>query len=370
MARHLRGDRRPRRRTVLALVGTLVLGLVLGVGGSLLLEDAPTRVDSGPQERGADDDGPEGTATLEPDAGPITIAFVGDVRADGPLAARLADSPDDFVGPFAEVLRDADLAVAGLDAVIATGAAPAGGAVAPPAILDALAAGGIDVVSAANEHVLDLGPEGLDEMVAVREARSDGMVIGVGADETEAYAPFVREVGGHTVAVIAATQVLDADDIAAATAGPGTPGVASAKRVDRLVAEVEAARDTADTVVVVLQWGIEGETCPSPGQEELAAALVEAGADVVTGAGAEWTQGTGRLGDPLVGYGLGTFLVDGREADETGVLLVEIDDRRVVGYRWAPGRLAGGVPQPLMGDDADVAVANWEFRRTCTDLTP
>lgn len=354
---------------MLALVGTLVLGVVLGAGGSLLLEDAPTRVDTATGDGGAAD-GVDGTATLEPAAGPVTIAFVGDVRADGSLAARLAESPDGFVGSFAEVLRDADLAVASLDTVIATGAGPDGVAAAPPTLLDALAASGIDVVSAANEHALDLGPEGLTEMLAARQARGDGMVIGVGADEGEAYAPFVRDVGGHTVAVIAATQVLDAEDIAAATAGPGTAGVASAKRVDRLVAEVEAARAAADTVVVLLHWGIEGETCPSPGQQELAAALVEAGADVVTGAGAEWTQGTGRLGDALVGYGLGTFLVDGREADETGVLVVEIDDRRVVDYRWVPGRLAGGVPQPLTGADAGTAVTNWEFRRTCTDLTP
>lgn len=361
--RHLR-RRRGSARAVLVACVVLVVGAGLGAGGSFLLEDRPGRSDADVGAGAA-----PGSATLDPEPGPITIALVGDVTADGLLADRLADPTGDFVGPLADVLRHADLAVANVDAAIAEDVADAAGAAtAPPAILDALAAAGVDVASVANDEALDLGVEGLYQTLGADEGRR--MVIGIGPDEASAYAPFVRQVGGRTVAVIAATQVLEPDRIASDTARPEQPGVASAKRVDRLVAEVEAARAAADTVVVYLHWGAPGETCPSASQQELAAALVGAGADIVAGPGSGRVQGAGRDGQALVAYGLGRFLADDADEAETGVLLVQVDGRDVVGAEWVPARRTGGVPVPLEGEQAAAAVAEWERRRACTGLNP
>lgn len=311
-----------------------------------------------------------GSAVLSPAPGPITIALGGDVTGGASLAERLGGPPGDLLGPLAEVIGTADLAVVDLDAAVTDD--PAGdretGAV-PGAVLGALRAAGVDVVSAANDRSLDLGAGALLGAVAAVE---DGpAVIGVGADEGSAYRPFVRDVGGHTVAVIAATQLLDPDRIASDTAGSTNPGVASAKRVDRLLAEVAAVRAEADIVVVYLHWGTAGETCPDPSQQELAAALVGAGADVVAGPGAGRSQGAGRSGDALVGYGLGTLLGAGPEGADAGVLLVRVDGQQVLSLDWVPAGLgADGLPAPLTEDEATAARADWESRRACTDLTP
>lgn len=362
--RHLRRGRGSARRAVLVGCVVLVVGAAVGAASSFLLEDRPGQPDADVGAGAA-----LGSAMLDPEPGPITIALVGDVTADGPLADRLVDPAEDFVGPLADVLGEADLAVANVDAAIAEDVADAAGAAtAPPAILDALAGAGVDVASVANEQGLDLGAEGLYQTLGADEGR--GMVIGVGPDEASAYAPFVRQVGGHTVAVIAATQVLEPDRIASDTARLDQPGVASAKRVDRLVAEVESARAVADTVVVYLHWGAPGETCPSASQQELAAALVEAGADIVAGPGSGRVQGAGRAGRALVAYGLGRFLADDADEAESGVLLVQVDGRDVLGAEWVPARRTGGVPVPLEGEEAAAAVAEWERRRECTGLTP
>ena len=307
----------------------------------------------------------------------ITIAFVGDVNHEGSLRTRLSDRPEDFVGPFAELLRSADLAIANLEAALTTG----GSAVpkeftfrAPPEILDALMAGGVDVVSAANNHGIDFGTSGLDDTLATKRAR-DGVggirVIGVGGDEDEAYAPFVADVRGQRVAVIAATQVLDSDLIRAWTATDEQAGLASAKRVDRLVEEIERTRADADTVIVFLHWGVETETCPSSSQQELARTLADAGADLIVGTHAHRVQSGGRLGNAFVGYGLGNFLF-GAVSDESaksGVLLVTVDGRDVVDYEWKPGRISDRVPMPLDGGDAVAAVDEWNDLRSCTNLT-
>jgi len=90
--------------------------------------------------------------------------------------------------------------------------------------------------------------------------------------------PYTTTVHGQHSAIIAATQVIDSDLQAAWTATATQPGLASAYDVYDLVAAVEAARKTADTVIVYLHSGTELDACPNPLQEPLARVLVQAGA--------------------------------------------------------------------------------------------
>ena len=302
----------------------------------------------------------------------ITIAFAGDMNFEGALRNRLDADPSTAVGPFAEVLSGADLAIGNLETAIATGGTRADKRFtfrAPANAIDALRAGGFDAVSMANNHGMDFGAGGLAETLAVKRAQADGFVIGIGGDEDEAFAPFRAEVRGQRVAVIAATQVLDDNLIDSWTATDTQSGLASAKRVDRLVAEVRAARATSDTVVVFLHWGRETETCPTSNQQALAQALVDAGADAVVGGHAHRLQGGGRLGGAFVHYGLGNFLFKENSAEgaRTGVLELTITGRQVDGYRWIPGRISGSVPRPLAGTDATSELSYWESLRGCAD---
>jgi len=364
-ARHLRPARGSALRTVLVALGVLLAGLSVGAGG-VLVEDGRLRVGAGA------DDEPEGpgTARLVPDPGPITLALLGDLRIDGAAARRLDGSPDELLGPWADAVRDADLALANVEVPVVDGSvAVDGGDPAEPAVvLDGLAGAGIDVVSVANDHGLERGPGAIYETLTLEDARPE-MVVGIGADEDAAYAPSVREVGGTTIAVVAATHVLPPERIADSTAGPDRPGLASAKRADRLVAEVAAAREFAELVVVVLHWGVEGETCPTAGQRELATALVDAGADVVAGSGARAVLGAGRSGSALVAYGLGGFL-GGADGEDAGLLLVQVDDGVVQSHEWRPGRLVDGVAEPRAGDEAGIVLVDWDRRRECAGLDP
>ena len=177
---------------------------------------------------------------------------------------------------------------------------------------------------------------------------------------------------GQRIAIIGATQVLDDELISAWTAGPAKPGLASAKDVPRLVRAVRAARATSDTVVVFLHWGVELRQCPSPDQRALAKQLVAAGADIVVGGHAHRVQGAGRMGRALVGYGLGNFVWYGTSelSTQTGVLVVTVEQRHVLGYRWVPARIVDGVPRPLTGAERGRELANWRSLRGCTGLKP
>ena len=206
--------------------------------------------------------------TPRPDGKPVVLAFGGDVHFEGVLESKLAADPSGMLDPIEPVFRRADLAVVNLETAVTTGGSPTAKAFTfrtPATAFAALRGGGVDLASMANNHGLDYGVEGLrDSLAAAKRYRFP--VVGIGLNDAQAYRPFRATVKGQRIAVIGATQVLDDELISAWTAGPGKPGLASAKDVPRLVRAVRAARTTSDTVVVFLHWGIELEQCPSADQ--------------------------------------------------------------------------------------------------------
>lgn len=305
----------------------------------------------------------------------VTLAFGGDVHFEGRIRARLQADPSSVMAGVAPLLKAADVAVVNLETAVTTrGTAVPGKQYsfrAPATAFDALAAGGVDVATMANNHGMDFGRQGLEDSLDASDA-GGVPVVGIGRNAEEAYRPFLTEVKGQRIAVLGATQVLDDDVRVAWTATDAQPGLASAKEVARLTAAVRAAREQADTVVVYLHWGTEGSTCPNAAQPPLAQALVEAGADVIVGGHAHRLAGAGRMGSAFVAYGLGNFVfyTDSGPGAETGVLTVTVTGRDIDRYSWAPARLVGQLPRPLQGAAADQAAAAWDRLRPCTGLDP
>ena len=128
-----------------------------------------------------------------------------------------------------------------------------------------------------------------------------------------------------------------------------------------LVAAVEAARKTADTVVVYLHWGTELDACPNPLQEPLAQVLVQAGADIVVGTHAHVLLGGGYLGSAYVDYGLGNFAFYDNSPPEnaSGSLVITATGRHIDQVTWRPALIVDDLPQPLSGDEASAALAAW-----------
>lgn len=315
---------------------------------------------------------PRAIAKREGSRKPVVLAFAGDVHFESPIASKLRAGPSGVLSSIGPVLRRADVTVVNLETAVTTRGAPAPKQYvfrAPPSAFSALAAGGVDVASMANNHGMDYGEAGLrDSLAAARKAGFP--VIGIGLDSKRAYAPFRRTVRGQRIALIGATQVLDDHLISAWTAGPRKPGLASAKDVPRLLRAVREARANSDTVVVFLHWGVELAQCPTSDQRTLARALVGAGADVIVGGHAHRLLGTGRMGKALVSYGLGNFVwySSSELSVQTGVLLVTVTGRRVGGYGWEPARIVSGTPRPLAGADRRQAIARWRVLRGCTGL--
>ena len=202
----------------------------------------------------------------------------------------------------------------------------------PPGSAHAIADAGFDVVSFAGNHCMDWGAEAFfDTMGALKGASMD--VVGVGANIGEARVPVIREVEGVRVAFIAASSILPmhfwADEkrpgcvpMRAHTIyeqiehdQPGTPArihtYAHRDDLAALVADVRAAREAADVVIVSLHWGIHFVPATiADYQREVGHALIDAGADLILGHHAHILKGIEWYRGKAIFHSLGNFAID------------------------------------------------------------
>lgn len=349
--------------------------LALALAGCALGSATPAPTSSGPPAAASSAlSTPAGPTRPAPQA-EVSLAFAGDVHFAERVAPRLAADPATVFAEAAPVLARADLTMVNLETAITTGGDRQDKAFtfrAPPSALTALRDAGIDVATMANNHGADYGQAGLRDTLAAITA-SGFPVIGIGRDADQAYAPYTTTLHRQRLAIIAADQVWDETTLRLFSAGPSTPGVASA-RSPRLIDAVRSARAAGYAVIVYLHWGTEYDPCPNPDQRTLADQLAAAGAAAIVGTHAHVLQGAGWRADGVyVAYGLGNYLwwrSYGNDQDDNGVLTLTLRDGRVVGDVFAAAHLdQRGVPMPATGAQKQRIDAEWNQRRGCAGLS-
>jgi poly-gamma-glutamate synthesis protein (capsule biosynthesis protein) len=286
-------------------------------------------------------------------------------------ASRLLSDPATAFGPIAAVLRSADFTAVNLETAVTGRGVPQPKTYhfrTSPAAFTALRDAGVDLVTMANNHVLDYGTVGLaDTLAALRAARFP--YVGIGMNATAAWAPYVATIKGIKIAVVGVSQVAE---LASSWVATGSrPGEANAIDLGRTLAAVRAARRLASIVIVFMHWGTEGQACPDPAQLSLARKLAAAGAGVIVGAHAHMLQGSGWLGRTFVAYGMGNFLWWERSySTATGVLELTLHPHAPLTARFIPAVVSGtGQPVADRGAAARQAAARYASLRACAGLT-
>ncbi len=168
-----------------------------------------------------------------------------------------------------------------------------------PNALFALTDAGFDVVSLANNHSDDFGPEALAETRA-RVESAGVRVAGAPGPKGERPLPVVLTRRGLRVAFLAYTVFhttrFFVDD--------------SAEALQLLAQEVAAARAKADLLVVSYHWGEEYKETPDAQARAIAHVLIDAGADLVLGHHPHQLQGVEIYKGKAIAYSLGNFLFD------------------------------------------------------------
>jgi poly-gamma-glutamate capsule biosynthesis protein CapA/YwtB (metallophosphatase superfamily) len=269
----------------------------------------------------------------------LTIAAVGDVTPGeqvGPAVASYGGAyPWGEAGP---VLSAADIATANLEGVISAGGSPVPGKRyhlrGPRAVVQGAArAGGLDVVTLANNHTGDFGAAALLDTLAA--AHGAGLAtVGAGATVAAAHRAVVVRAGGLRVAFLGYSDVNPAGFPATA----GSPGTA---RAEGIADDVRRARLRADIVVCWFHWGIELHAEPNAQQRALAGTALAAGAQIVLGA---HPHVFGRIDRPrphaLVAWTLGNFVfpTGSGASGRSGILIVRVNALGVAGHRVVAAR--------------------------------
>ncbi|MBS1150330.1 MAG: capA3 [Myxococcaceae bacterium] len=206
-----------------------------------------------------------------------------------------------------------------------------------PELVASLQSGSVDVVSLANNHLLDYGPGGLTDT----QATLDGAKIvhfGAGATLAAARAPAIVTVKGVKIAFLGyfflGDRNIEPKEVIATDSTPGVAGHHSDLATLRgwVIADVKAARARADVVIPFFHWGREGRTAPEPYQIELAHAAIDTGAAAVIGSHPHVLQGIELYqGRPIL-YSLGNFVFGGNwdpKDKRTAMVRMDLDARGV-----------------------------------------
>jgi hypothetical protein len=301
----------------------------------------------------------------------LTLHCVGDIYAASRSVDRFRANPGIF-DAAAVILRRADVRFANLEAPLLLGGRAAFSTgvrlQSPPTAVEILCHLGFDVVSLANNHLMDYGPEGLRSTLASL-ANNRIVSVGAGSDLSAARAGTVVARNGQRIAFLAAC------DDQGGEAAARCPGVAPIA-LRPLLAAVRRLRELVDNVVIALHSGIEFTLYPEPFFARLARRLIDAGAAVVVGHHPHVPQGIERYGRGLIAYSLGDFLFDlPREQGELDprqthfnarhpILEVELADGQVQGHRvhWLTRDVKGRYTAAGSNVDFDI---EHEFSELC-----
>ncbi len=227
----------------------------------------------------------------------------------------------------------------------------------PEKVAPALRNAGFNVVSLANNHTMDQGVEGLRhtlealDLVGIKYA-------GAGMDLAAARRPAILQAGNARVAFLAYTLTFP-EEFWATPDKPGSPFGHEA----HVRADIAAATQQADIVIVSFHWGAEGKIELRDYQKQLGRAAIDAGAAAVIGHHPHVLQGVERYKHGVILYSLGNFAFGtyGPEAFRSAIAFLTFRDKKLAELRLHPLNVRNAEvvfqTSPLEGAAADKVVA-------------
>ena len=213
---------------------------------------------------------------------------------------------------------------------------------------------GFDVMTLANNHMMDYKTEGL--LSTIKAVREQGIeVIGGGNNLDEALKPYIAEVKGKKIAILAATRVVPDTEWYATSSNPGLlTTYESTDRFQMIKDEITRLKteENCDIVIMYVHWGNDSDKTILNSQVQLGHGYIDAGADLVVGNHTHVLQGMEMYKGKLICYGISNFLFGSYHSD-TMVLKVEIDDNNQIAAQMVPCISEGFYTTDLSGDAAE-----------------
>jgi poly-gamma-glutamate capsule biosynthesis protein CapA/YwtB (metallophosphatase superfamily) len=264
-----------------------------------------------------------------------TLLFVGDIMLE-----RGVDWRNQRYGtgeptyPFkliADALKETDLTIGNLEGPISDKGVRVGSIYSfrmDPKYIEGLKFAGFDVLSLANNHMLDYTAAALTDTVERLRIAGIGTA-GVGKNYGEANAAHIEELpDGTRIAFLSYTNLMP-DSF---KAGPNSPGL-SDDNLSIVQNSIDEIRNSADIIVLLWHWGDEYQTQSHPREQEIARTLIDAGADLIVGHHPHVAQEIETYSGKTIAYSLGNFIFDQDFSEETmkGLMLeVKVKEGQII----------------------------------------
>ncbi len=256
---------------------------------------------------------PTPSTSPTPAISPLVLGFAGDVNlseSSDPVKKYDASGKNlsqCFSDDLLDEMRSADIMMLNNEFAYSTRGTKASNKQytfrANPKRVDILKEMGVDIVSLANNHSLDYGPDALlDTFSTLDDAKID--YVGAGGDINRAKSPIYKTVGGRKIAYVAASRVVPEVGWYATDNKLGMVGTYDSALILKSIKEAKA---NSDFVVIFVHWGVERNNYPEAYQRDLAHEYIDEGADIVIGCHPHVMQGFEYYKGKPIAYSLGNY---------------------------------------------------------------
>lgn len=322
-----RSQRRPSRRRrrwnpgfVLCSVCSVIIVICLIIGGVQYLvaqgeakekaaQEAAEQAAREEEQRKAE----EAAAAAEAAKYDFTLSFMGDVNLDDSWSTMeyLSQQPngitDCISADLLSRMQSADLFCVNSEFAFTEGGEALDGKAytfrSKPGNVSIYETMGVDLVTLANNHIYDFGPQGLTDTLKTLD---DAGIAHVGAGENlaDASAPYYTEIQGKKIAFVNASCAEKNRFTPEAT--EDSSGVLLCYETDKFLQAIREARSNADYVIALVHWGTDYVYEASEEQRSTARDYITAGADVIIGTHSHSLQGVEYYNGKPIFYSLGS----------------------------------------------------------------
>lgn len=291
----------------------------------------------------------------------ITISVAGDVMMDGSVRQQINRQGYDYpLEKVKEHFEKSDLNIVNLETSITTR-----GLKWPnkyfnfrsnPENLDFMKEAKIDIVTLANNHVLDYSNQGLLDTLDHLKKRGI-LYTGAGRNKKEALEGVIIDREDTKIGVLAFSRVIPDIKWYATDNKPGIVGAYDGYTLD-MMKRIKDLKEEVDILILSLHWGVERSIKPRAQEINLAKAAIDAGVDIVMGHHPHVLQGIEIYKGKPIFYSLGNFVFGGRDklTRTTMIGQVNVENKTLSSVNIIPCNIINGRPVPVVGESRDQSI--------------
>lgn len=293
----------------------------------------------------------------------VKMIAVGDIMLSRAVEQKMIEYQD-YKYPFlkiAEITSKADIVFGNLETVIISGRIIKSGEMifrTDPKSVEGLKFAGFNVLSLANNHIMNFGRIGLENTIKILDENNISH-IGAGLNSGDIYKPAIKNIKGIKFVFFAFTYNFDQRESSGEIYGAADMSIEKMKEI------VRKARPENDIIIISMHAGTEYVISPNAQQKEFAHSAIDAGADLVIGHHPHTVQTVEKYKGKYIIYSLGNFVFDQMWSDETRLgAMAEIifKDKKVESVNFIPVKIFDySQPDILEGEEKEMILERLKF---------